>query len=102
MVTGEGRLAGMGTEVTAIGDLREQVAAAAAQADNPADLLETATKRPPTNARHRRPRAGPLGTPGRPHRRLTAMNGKTGDAVTCLLFSAEPAVRLLVRRDLLS
>ena len=46
-VTGEPRLAGMGTELTAIGDLWEQVAAAfaaAAQAGNPADLLETATK----------------------------------------------------------
>jgi uncharacterized protein DUF4872/butirosin biosynthesis protein H-like len=46
-VTGESRLAGMGTELTAIGDLWEQVAArfaAAAQAGNPADLLETATK----------------------------------------------------------
>jgi hypothetical protein len=29
------------------------------------------------------------------------MNGTTGDAVTCLLSSAQPAVRLLVRRDLL-
>ena len=45
--TGERRLAGMGTELTATGDLWEQVAAAfaaAAQAGNPADLLETATK----------------------------------------------------------
>jgi hypothetical protein len=48
--TGERRLAGMGTELTATGDLWEQVAAAfaaAAQAGNPADLLETATRRPP-------------------------------------------------------
>ncbi len=46
-VTGELQLAGMGTELTAIGDLWEQVAAAfaaAAQAETPADLLETATK----------------------------------------------------------
>jgi hypothetical protein len=46
-VTGEPRLAGMGTELAAIGGLWEQVAAgfaAAAQAGNPADLLETATK----------------------------------------------------------
>jgi Domain of unknown function (DUF4872) len=46
-VTGEPRLAGMGAELAAIGDLWEQVAAAfaaAAQAGNPADLLETAIK----------------------------------------------------------
>ena len=37
----------MGTELAAIGDRREEVAAAlsaAAQAESPADLLETATK----------------------------------------------------------
>ena len=46
-VTDEPRLAGMGAELTAIGDAWEQVAAAfaaAAQADKPADLLETATE----------------------------------------------------------
>ncbi len=46
-ITGESRLAGMGTELAAIGDRWEEVAAAfaeAAQAENPADLLETATK----------------------------------------------------------
>jgi Domain of unknown function (DUF4872)/Butirosin biosynthesis protein H, N-terminal len=46
-VTGEPRLGGMGAELTAIGDRWEQVAAAfaqAAQAENPVDLLETATK----------------------------------------------------------
>lgn len=46
-ITGEPRLARMGTELTAIGDGWEEVAAAfsaAAQADNPAERLETATK----------------------------------------------------------
>jgi hypothetical protein len=46
-VTGEPRLTGMATELTAIGDRWEQVAAAfatAARAENPADLLEAATK----------------------------------------------------------
>jgi hypothetical protein len=46
-ITGESRLAGMGTELTAIGDRWEEVATAfaeAARAGNPADLLETATK----------------------------------------------------------
>ena len=46
-LTGEPRLTGMATELAAIGDRWEQVAAAfatAAQADNPADLLETATE----------------------------------------------------------
>ena len=46
-VTGESRLAGMGTELTAIGGRREEGAAAfaeAARAGNPADLPETATK----------------------------------------------------------
>jgi hypothetical protein len=46
-VTGEPRLAGMGTELTVIGDRWEEVAVAfatAAQAENPADLLEAATK----------------------------------------------------------
>lgn len=46
-ITGEPRLAGMGTELTVIGDRWEEVAAAfatAAQAENPADLLETATR----------------------------------------------------------
>ena len=45
-LTGEPRLAGMGKELTAIGDRWEEVAAAfaaAAQAENPADLLKTAT-----------------------------------------------------------
>jgi hypothetical protein len=45
-ITGESRLAGMGTELTAIGDLWEEVArgfAQAAQAESPADLLEKAT-----------------------------------------------------------
>ena len=45
-ITGEPRLAGMGTELTTIGDRWEQVAAAfatAAQAGNPAGVLETAT-----------------------------------------------------------
>ena len=46
-ITGEARLTGMGTELAAIGDRWEVVAAAfakAAQADSPADLLETATE----------------------------------------------------------
>jgi uncharacterized protein DUF4872/butirosin biosynthesis protein H-like len=46
-VTGEPRLTAMGMELTAIGDRWEQVAAAfaaAAQAENPAGLLETATR----------------------------------------------------------
>lgn len=46
-ITGESRLTGMGTELTAIGDRWEEVAAAfttAAQAESPADLVETATK----------------------------------------------------------
>jgi hypothetical protein len=46
-ITGETRLWEMGTELTEIGDRWEEVAAAfaaAAQAENPADLLETATK----------------------------------------------------------
>jgi hypothetical protein len=46
-ITAESRLAAMGTELTAIGDRWEQVAAAfaeAARAGNPADLLETAVK----------------------------------------------------------
>ena len=46
-ITGEPRLTGMGTELTAIGDRWEQVAAAfaeAARAEDPADVLETATK----------------------------------------------------------
>jgi uncharacterized protein DUF4872/butirosin biosynthesis protein H-like len=46
-ITGEPRLVGMGAELTVIGDRWEEVAAAfaaAAQADNPAGLLETATK----------------------------------------------------------
>jgi Domain of unknown function (DUF4872)/Butirosin biosynthesis protein H, N-terminal len=47
LITGEPGLAGMGVELTAIGDRWEEVAAAfaeAAQASHPADLLETATK----------------------------------------------------------
>jgi hypothetical protein len=47
LITGEARLAGMGTELTAIGDRWEEVATAfatAARAGHPADLLETATK----------------------------------------------------------
>lgn len=46
-ITGETRLGEMGTELTVIGDRWEEVAAAfaaAAQADDPADLLEAATK----------------------------------------------------------
>ena len=46
-ITGETRLRAMGTELTVIGDRWEQAAAAfatAAQAGNPADLLETVTK----------------------------------------------------------
>jgi hypothetical protein len=46
-ITGEPRLAAMGTELTAIGDRWEEVAAAfaeASQAENPADLLVTATE----------------------------------------------------------
>lgn len=46
-LTGETRLTGMGTELAAIGDRWEEVAAVfakAAQADSPADLLETATE----------------------------------------------------------
>jgi hypothetical protein len=46
-ITGEPRLTGMGSELTAIGDRWEQVAAAfaaAATAENPAHLLEAATK----------------------------------------------------------
>ena len=46
-ITGEPRFAGMGTELTAIGDRWEGVAATfaeAAKAENPADLLETATE----------------------------------------------------------
>lgn len=46
-IMGEARLTGMGTELAAIGDRWEEVAAAlakAAQADSPADLLETATE----------------------------------------------------------
>ncbi len=46
-ITGEPRLAGMGTELTAIGDQWERVAAAfaaAAQAGHPADLLGMATE----------------------------------------------------------
>jgi Domain of unknown function (DUF4872)/Butirosin biosynthesis protein H, N-terminal len=46
-ITGEARLTGMGTELAAIGDRWEEVAAffaKAAQADSPADLLETATE----------------------------------------------------------
>ena len=46
-ITGESRLAGMVAELTAIGDRWEQVAAAfenAAVADNPADLLQSATE----------------------------------------------------------
>jgi hypothetical protein len=46
-ITGEPRFAGRGTELTAIGDRSEGVAAAfaeAAKAENPADLLETATE----------------------------------------------------------
>jgi hypothetical protein len=46
-ITSEPRLTAMGTELTAIGDRWEEVATAfdtAAQADNPADLLEAATK----------------------------------------------------------
>jgi hypothetical protein len=45
-ITGESRLTGLGTELTAIGDRWEEVAGAfakAAQAENPTDLLETAT-----------------------------------------------------------
>jgi hypothetical protein len=44
-IAGETRLRAMGAELTVIGDRWEQVAAAfaaAAQANNPADLLETA------------------------------------------------------------
>jgi hypothetical protein len=46
-IMGEARLTGMGTELTAIGDRWEEVAAffaKAAQADSPADRLETATE----------------------------------------------------------
>lgn len=46
-ITGQPRLAGLGAELTAIGDRWEEVAAAlaeAAQAENPADLLGTATE----------------------------------------------------------
>jgi hypothetical protein len=46
-ITGEPRLAALGTELNAIGDRWEEVAAAfatTAQAENPRDLLETATK----------------------------------------------------------
>ncbi len=46
-IIGEPRLTGMVTELTAIGDRWEEVAAAfarAAEADNPAYLLETATE----------------------------------------------------------
>jgi hypothetical protein len=46
-IMGEARLTGMGTELAAIGDRWEEVAACfaeAAQADSPADLLETATE----------------------------------------------------------
>src|SRR5664279_537375 len=46
-ITGEPRFAGMGTELTAIGDRWEGVAATfaeAAKAENPADLRETATE----------------------------------------------------------
>ena len=45
-ITGEPRLAGMGTELTTIGDRWEQIAAAfaaAARAEDPTDLLKTAT-----------------------------------------------------------
>ncbi len=41
-ITGEPRLAGMGTELAAIGDRWERVAAAFAAAGDPADLLEAA------------------------------------------------------------
>jgi Domain of unknown function (DUF4872)/Butirosin biosynthesis protein H, N-terminal len=46
-ITGEPQLAELASDLTAIGDRWEEVAAAfgvAAQAENPADLLETATK----------------------------------------------------------
>ena len=62
-ITGEPRLAGMGTELTAIGDRWEEVAAAfalAAQADDPADLLTAAIR---ADERHRRPGAGLLAAP---------------------------------------